>query len=172
MKKKLLLLFLIGFSAHVFPQDYLEWDAKRKLTFSDFKAPVPKNNIENVRLSTKISFQTKKVNGKVVDFKIFNQLDRNDSWIKTKQQEIIDIQQIHFNLSELYARKIRKDVQILLENKEENKEKYVEIVKKHTQNLNKLTQSKSILIEDQPHLINIWEKEISDSLNLYNNFKN
>lgn len=165
--KNLFLMLSLMISSVLLSQEYVEWKPNYKLTFSDFKGQVPTKNAGNVNLATTISFQTTQVNGKVKDFVIYNRFDKSKSWIKSKKQSILDLQQVHFDLSELYARKIRKEVEGLKAKKVGEKEKYVEIVNKYTQKLHQYRQSKNILLEDQPHLIQVLQKEIKDSLEIY-----
>lgn len=156
---------LVFYSFNLNP-DYLEWSTT-PLKFSDFKGTPPKNSASPVNLSTMISFQTKQVKGSPPEITIYNRMDRNASWINSKKEAILKIQQIHFNTSELYARKIRKEMKKMNEKKVLEKDKYTAAIKKHTSTLHKIQKSKKVLLEDQPNLINLWDKQIKDSLNLF-----
>lgn len=169
MFRLFLVCCLVLFSFGLNP-DYLDWSAKTPLQFSDFKAKVPKNAVGKVNLSTLISFQTRQVQGQPPEITIYNRVDRDASWIATKKQEILDIQQIHFNTSELYARKIRKEIKRMNKEKIIDKEKYTAAIKKQTSKLHNIQRSKKTLLEDQPHLIKLWDKQIKDSLNLFKDY--
>jgi len=170
--KSLPTFLVILVSIFTFSQDFKIWSSNETLTFADFKSAVPKNETASVNLATTISFQTKTENGKVVDFDVFNRLNRDASWIKVKKKSVLDLQQIQFDMSELYARKIRKEVAELLRRKEGDKDHYVEIVTKYTKELQSKSQREKVMIEDQPHLIKLLQKEIADSLKEYEAYKN
>lgn len=164
------LICSVVFFSFGFNPDYLEWSAKTPLQFSDFKAKVPKDAAGKVNLSTMISFQTRQVQGQPPEITIYNRVDRDASWIAIKKQQILDIQQIHFNTSELYARKIRKEMIRMNKAKIIDKEKYAAAIKSQTSKLHKIHKSKKILLEDQPHLIKIWDQQIKDSLDLFQDY--
>lgn len=159
---------LVLYSFNLNP-DYLEWSTT-PLKFSDFKGTPPKNSVSPVNFSTMISFQTKQIQGSPPQITIYNRMDRDASWIVGKKQSILDIQQIHFNTSELYARKIRKEIKKMNDAKVIDKEKYTQAIKKHTSLLHKIQKSKKTLLEDQPNLIKLWDKQIKDSLTMFKDF--
>lgn len=166
---RILCIFSVLFYSFNLDTDYLEW-SETPLKFSDFKGTAPKNSASPVNLSTMISFQTKQVQGSPPEITIYNRMDRNASWINSKKEEILRIQQIHFNTSELYARKIRKEMEKMNDSKIIEREKYTEAIKKYTSKLHKIQKSKKVLLEDQPNLINLWDKQIKDSLNIFKNY--
>lgn len=149
--------------------DYLEWNKDRSLTFTDFRASVPKNTGSNkaVSLTTVISFQTKQVTGGVPKVTVFNLIDRNASWIKVKKTEILELQQLKFDYSELYARKIRKEIMLMNKKGIKDKQKYTDVITKYANASEKRHRTHNILLEEQPHLIKIMKKDVQDSLNLY-----
>lgn len=167
---RLVWIFSIAFYSFNIDPDYLDWSADASLTFADFKGTPPAGSDNPVNLSTVLTYQTRQVAGQPPEIIIFNRMDRNNSWISVRKEEILRIQQIHFNISEVYARKIRKEIKKLAEAKVTEKEKYVNVIKKYSSELTKVKGSKKILLEDQPTLTKIWEKEINDSLNLYKDF--
>ncbi len=175
MKKlpELLCLLLIVFSFSFLNPDYLEWSTERELTFADFKAKVPKNASAGtaVSLSTVFSYETQQTKGEVPKITILNLIDRNASWIKVKKPEILAIQQIKFDYAELYARKIRKEMAAMNKKGIKDKQKYLDLIAKIAQTSEKRQRQNNILLEDQPHLIKIMKKDISDSLNLYKEYK-
>ncbi len=149
--------------------DYLNWEPNRHLSFSDFKGTAPSNisSKSAVNSSISISYQISQIPGKTPEVIIFNKFDRSGSWIKLKTREILDLQQIHFDYSELYARKIRKEIMVLKHKKVTEKEKYIYTITKFANRLNKLKNKENALLYDQPHLIKIMKKDVSDSLKLY-----
>lgn len=164
------ILSFIGFG--FIGADYLDWSSSKVLSFSDFKAAVPKTASKEsvVNLSTLITFETRQVKGKVPSITIYNRVDRTASWIKVKKEEILKIQQIKFDYSELYARKIRKDIAAMNKKGVVEKEKYVAVISKQARLLEKRQRGANVLLEDQPYLIKIMQNDIKDSLNLYKDF--
>ncbi len=153
--------------------DYLEWSHERSLKFEDFKANIPKTASTNsaVNLSTVLSYQTKQTKGEVPHITVLNLIDRNTSWIKVKKTEILELQQIKFDYAELYARKMRKEMKTMNKNGVKEKQKYIDVISKISKQLDKRQRLNNVLLEDQPHLIKIMKKDISDSLNLYKEYK-
>jgi len=169
----LVFLMAICFSFSFLNPDYLEWSTERELTFADFKAKVPKNVAAGtaVNLSTVISYETQQAKGEVPKITILNLIDRNASWIKVKKPEILAIQQIKFDYAELYARKIRKEMAAMNKKGIKDKQKYLDVIAKIAKTSEKRQKQNNILLEDQPHLIKIMKKDISDSLNVYKAYK-
>ena len=169
-----LLLLLFGlFSLSFLNPDYLEWSTERNLTFADFKGTAPKSTSTGsaVNLSTVFSYETKQVQGEVPKITILNLIDRNASWIKIKKPEVLELQQIKFDYAELYARKIRKEMASMNKKGIKDKQKYLDAIARIAKTSEKRQRSNNVLLEDQPHLIKIMKKDISDSLQLYKEFK-
>lgn len=170
--KRLFLGFSIIFLLSHYPApDFLEWSEARPLKFEDFKASVPSNATKSVvNLSTQISYEIRQEQGKPPQIKILNLMDRNASWVKVKKPEILEIQQIQFDYAELYARKIRKKMSKMVKNGELDKEKYIAEISRVANLLHKKQHAQDVLLEDQPHLIKIMRKDVTDSLNKYKDF--
>lgn len=157
------------FSFVAFDNDYLDWSPERPLSFSDFKGAVPKDAASKSAVNTAVSlsYQISQIPGKVPEVIIFNRFDRNASWIKLKTREVLDLQQIHFDYSELYARKIRKEINTMNGKGIVEKQKYTDVITQVAGKLSKMRNKNNAVLYDQPHLIKIMKKDISDSLRLY-----
>ncbi|HLV23245.1 MAG TPA: hypothetical protein VKY36_00510 [Moheibacter sp.] len=169
----LTLIIFMGFSFSFLNPDYLEWSKDRSLSFADFKGTIPKNTAntgKSVNLTTVISYEAQQAKGQVPKISILNLVDRKSSWIKVKKQEILQIQQIKFDYSELYARKIRKEMADMNKKGIKDKQKYIDVITKIAQASEKRQKNNNMLLEDQPHLIKIMKKDIQDSLNLYKEY--
>jgi|SRR5690554_267608 len=164
------LFLFIGFSFH--NQDFLEWSAERKLSFNDFKGKIPTNigNQQKASITTVITYQSRQEKGKVPEMTILNFVDRNRSWTNVKKPEILQIQQIRFDYSELYARKIRKKMNEMNQKGITDKQKYIDEIAAMVGVSEKIQKRNSLLLEDQPHLIKIMQKDIRDSLKIYQGF--
>lgn len=146
--------------------DYLEWSSSKKLSLNDFKGKVPANASSSVSLATIITYESRQVPGNPPQMTILNLIDRNNSWIKDKNQEVVDLQQIKFDRSELNVRMIRKTMAEMNKKGVVDKEKYISVVTKKVQEFNR-KQNNSVFLEAQPHLIKIMQKDIRDSLEIY-----
>lgn len=174
MKSFFPLLGIIIFCSSFITQnnDYVNWTAGKQLSAADFKGKVPSGTSKKSAVSSaiSISYQISQIPGKVPEIIISNRFDRKSSWIKLKTKEVVDLQQIHFDYSELYARKIRKEVKSLNKKKITDKQKYIYTITEIAGKLSKLKIKENALLYDQPHLIELMKKDVSDSLKLYAEF--
>lgn len=163
------LLAFMGLGLSFLNPDYLEWSKDRTLTFADFKGKAPKSvgSAKSVNLTTVISYETQQVKGQVPKVFISNLIDRNSSWITVKKPEVLQLQQIKFDYSELYARKIRKEVAEMNKKGIKDRQKYIDVITKIAKASEVRQRNNNILMEDQPHLIKIMQKDVQDSLNIY-----
>ena len=107
-------LFLTAF---IFPflvisrleDDFIKWDENRKLTWDDFKAAPLKLGNTAAMTTTHLGFQYNVVNGKVT-YKIDCRFEKNKSWGLVKNAWILKHEQGHFDIAEIFARKLNKSV--------------------------------------------------------------
>ncbi len=95
-------------------QEYetIEWSADRKLTWADFKGRVPESDRAAAVTASGITyrFSTLYKNGELkVDFKVTTYFYPNKSWYQPHLCDtfILGHEQLHFDISELYAQKMR-----------------------------------------------------------------
>jgi hypothetical protein len=87
--------------------DPIHWNSTRRLSWSDFKAS-PDSNSDNAALtSSTISFQFS-LSGTQFKYSIACTFDRNASWGRVKTSYILLHEQAHFDISEIFARKLNK----------------------------------------------------------------
>ncbi len=89
----------------------IEWSEYRKLTFNDFKG-VPPEGVENIfkAVSTiDINIGRLDWNRNSFSFRIFAEFYCNESWIGqfARSNKVLIHEQIHFDIAEIYARKLR-----------------------------------------------------------------
>ncbi len=117
--KKMLLLFLL-FPLIIFSQNLQEdeflWSKERKLQKEDYKLLIHDTNVQ-IRSSINFSYQLRGFNVFNNNFNknIINKFSGNSSALDLDSKNIpamIDYQQANFNLSEIYARKMRKELLI------------------------------------------------------------
>ncbi|HEX8331911.1 MAG TPA: hypothetical protein VF622_04770 [Segetibacter sp.] len=95
-------------------KDVIEWSETRKLVWADFMGSQPEDSKQNAAVTNcGFGFTSNKVT--VVNkpkMTVTNVFNRNLSWVKPSQinrRELLEHEQLHFDISELYARKLRKE---------------------------------------------------------------
>lgn len=88
----------------------IPWNASRRLNWSDFKSR-PDNNSSNAALtSSKITFNYGYGSEKGFNYIITCVFDKNNSWGKVKTDYILSHEQGHFDIAEIYTRKLYKTI--------------------------------------------------------------
>jgi len=109
MNLLLLLLSLIAIdqTSPTASENIIPWSTSRKLVWADFKAS-PDGTSSNAALTNaKIVFNYGH-NGKILKFNVRCGFDKNKSWARIKNDYILEHEQKHFDIAELYARKLYK----------------------------------------------------------------
>ena len=88
-------------------KEYLDWQKNKPLIWDDFKAPVNKNSSAAATTATHITANFSKKNN-IVSFKIACQFSKYDSWAVSKTAYILSHEQGHFDIAEIYTRKLYK----------------------------------------------------------------
>ena len=197
MKNQILknIFFFVGFitllSFSFVKDDFILWQENKKLKIQDFKA----DNKDTIKVNRQqflgaisairieySSFQRNK--NSVPDFSIKTYFDPNESWILLKNDYVLQHEQIHFDLTELYARKMRKSVESLRQKNVTN----ISIYRKKIQHWNVMKEkaSNQFDADNQDYYIKIgqkilfqknpkqeaWKKKVDRELFQYSLFKN
>lgn len=197
MKNQILknIFIFIGFislmSFSFVKDDFILWQENKKLKIQDFKA----ENKDTIKINRQqflgaisairieySSFQRNK--NSVPDFSIKTYFDPNESWMLLKNDYVLQHEQIHFDLTELYARKMRKSVESLRQKNVTN----ISIYRKKIQHWNVMKEkaSNQFDADNQDYYIKIgqkilfqknpkqeaWKKKVDRELFQYNLFKN
>lgn len=98
------------------------WSKKRKLTWNDFKE-VKKDTIftDLAESYTEIKMIPYLFKPNVYSYKVFACFHKNKSFTNNTSDYLLNHEQLHFDITELFARKIRKEIQI-----QESKSSYVD----------------------------------------------
>ena len=189
------ILFFIGFislmSFSFVKDEFILWQENKKLKIQDFKA----DNKDTVKVNQQqflgaisairieySSFQRNK--NSVPDFSIKTYFDPNESWMLLKNDYVLQHEQIHFDLTELYARKMRKSIESLRQKNVTN----ISIYRKKIQRWNAMKEkaSNQFDADNQDYYIKIgqkilfqknpkqeaWKKKVDRELFQYSLFKN
>ena len=197
MKNQILknIFFFIGFislmSFSFVKDEFILWQENKKLKIQDFRA----DNKDTVKVNRQqflgaisairieySSFQRNK--NSVPDFSIKTYFDPNESWMLLKNDYVLQHEQIHFDLTELYARKMRKSVESLRQKNVTN----ISIYRKKIQHWNVMKEkaSNQFDADNQDYYIKIgqkilfqknpkqeaWKKKVDRELFQYSLFKN
>jgi hypothetical protein len=110
---KMLLIFLISFlplKNSFSSGDEIRWQESRKLTFTDFKGNVPAVTPWAATTSSVISFSYETLNGKLTKVVTHASFDPQKSWMKKKSPEVLAHEQLHFDITEVFTRKLYHDI--------------------------------------------------------------
>ncbi|HLK30912.1 MAG TPA: DUF922 domain-containing protein, partial [Puia sp.] len=102
----LLIMFLSSFT--VPNSSLIDWSADRRLTWSDFKSSPDSNSPNAALTATNIKFDFSYSSDKGFQYHISCQFDKNKSWGRVKTDYILSHEQGHFDIAEIYARKLYK----------------------------------------------------------------
>ncbi len=110
---KIFLFISFVFFGFQYQEEKLMWNKDRPLTWTDFKGAVPKNADFVASTNTGISFgySYTNTNGKIdVKFTIESFIHPEKSWFQKDKVDdyILAHEQTHFDISELYARMLKK----------------------------------------------------------------
>ena len=189
------IFFFVGFisllSFSFVKDEFILWQENKKLKIQDFKA----DNKDTIKVNRQqflgaisairieySSFQRNK--NSVPDFSIKTYFDPNESWMLLKNDYVLQHEQIHFDLTELYARKMRKSVESLRQKNVTN----ISIYRKKIQHWNVMKEkaSNQFDADNQDYYIKIgqkilfqknpkqeaWKKKVDRELFQYSLFKN
>lgn len=173
MQLRYFLYFILAFySACIFSQEeeVIPWSAERKLQWSDFKGSYLKTEWAAATTASSISYQfsTYEKDGQMyVDFKVGCEFYPQKSWYRPELCDslILSHEQLHFDIAELYARKMRKrlaDTQFTKNIKDEVKVIYKDILKQLYIFQNKYDHETNFSRDQQKQLL--WNQTIAKAL--------
>ncbi|MGE0638554.1 MAG: DUF922 domain-containing protein [Bacteroidia bacterium] len=112
MKSSLLVSFLLftGLNSFAQSKDTIYWNANRKLTWEDFKGHPDKTTNLLAMTQAGIGYEVACNNGEL-KLKIYCYFNVHKSWTKENDsEELLRHEQVHFDITELYTRMLRKKV--------------------------------------------------------------
>jgi hypothetical protein len=175
--KKAAVFCLIAFQAAVsFAQTQsrglLEWNEFYKLSWEDFQGERTEGSIGDAGTSVSIKAKPYMVNNKVM-YDVYAYFNRNKSWASDKSDKLLEHEQLHFDIAELYARKIRKRISEL-------KGRGVNDVKKYNAEITTLLEASNVadvqydletLHGALPKKQLLWEAKVKQELEHLDDFK-
>jgi hypothetical protein len=163
---KTLRLFLLPLFATLlmsFSSD-MEWAAARRLSWNDYTGAVNSKSKFSAMSTCAIAFQ---INGKgdTVHVMVKSLFYPGKSWVKTKDKSeaLLAHEQLHFDITELYARKLRKEV---LGMKLDAKHAQKQLMNAYQKNFKALTKEQTRYDAQSKHSIN-KEKQQAWSIRIH-----
>lgn len=102
-------LFTLLLAAAVINQNnnLIDWSASRKLTWEDFKGPVDPESKNAALTSSSINIEFG-YDDNGLEYSIKCSFNKEKSWVRIRNNEVLAHEQGHFDLAELHARKLFK----------------------------------------------------------------
>ena len=91
------------------PKTHILWNEYYKLSWDDFKAPKDPSRFGDAGTSVMIIAKPFLEKRKVY-YQVYAIFDKSKSWGNNSSEELLAHEQLHFDIAELYARKVRKKV--------------------------------------------------------------
>jgi hypothetical protein len=85
----------------------IDWDPSRKLTWADFKGPVDTASKNAALTSSSINIEFG-YDDSGLEYSIKCSFNKEKSWVRVRNDEVLAHEQGHFDLAELHARKLNK----------------------------------------------------------------
>ena len=85
----------------------IDWNAARKLTWEDFKGPVDTESKNAALTSSSINIEFG-YDDDGLEYSIKCSFNKQKSWVRIRNNEVLAHEQGHFDLAELHARKLYK----------------------------------------------------------------
>ena len=145
--------------------DYIEWDHKRPLSWSNFQGKPDSTLIKESKDAASaiiIRFE-----GHVFDFKVRTLFDPSTAWSMSKTDMfLLEHEQIHFDIAELLARKMRQEMTQLQVDGETDLEKFKEVFSRRYSEYGSLTTKydEETVHGTSPGIQNEWKAKIAKEL--------
>jgi Bacterial protein of unknown function (DUF922) len=107
-------------------EEFIDWNAGHRLSWDDFKGKPAGAADEAANTNTFMGFDMSMRNN-VVSYKISCRFSKSKSWVKVKTDHILQHEQGHFDIAEIFARKLNKAAKEYLAKKGSQPEKLGEV---------------------------------------------
>ncbi|WP_434035765.1 DUF922 domain-containing protein [Formosa sp. 4Alg 33] len=91
--------------------DAIIWTKDRRLKLTDFQAEVDTTTSKKALTGANIIIVPNSYKNGIYTYQVFAKFHKDLSWINTTSAYILNHEQLHFDIAELYARKMRRDIQ-------------------------------------------------------------
>ena len=146
-------LFLLIIPSILFAQskdeELLDWSASRKLTWNDYKASPDPNSDAAASTTTYLAIEYN-ISSSNFGYKIQSRFSKTRSWGLHKTAYILTHEQGHFDIAEIFARKLNKEMSEYKFNK-----------RTYQQDLNKIYNK---ILDEKEKMQNDYDKETNHSI--------
>ena len=97
------------YAVHTGDHDLIQWSNTRRLSWNDFVAAPPEHAYNAALTCTSIEMRFT-YNGEALDYVISCNFDKNSSWGRIKNDYILAHEQAHFDIAEMYARRLHQAI--------------------------------------------------------------
>jgi Bacterial protein of unknown function (DUF922) len=87
--------------------EFIKWSAKNKLSWADYKG-TPQINTDAVATTATFLSMEYSVKDSKLSFVVSGAFNKNKSWVSVKNDHILSHEQGHFDIAEVFARKLYK----------------------------------------------------------------
>lgn len=110
----LIILFFVAITFAAPDRDMLEWGPEAKVTLKDYKGRVP-DSTDHLAATSCGMYCIPQIVADSAFITVVAYVDRNKSWAKKKQvnDTLLHHEQGHFDLTEIYSRKLRKKLKYI-----------------------------------------------------------
>jgi hypothetical protein len=128
---RIIILFVvsISYSQGISSDSLVYWGKNRKLNFEDFVLKKSKEEAGTKLAESTLSFEilVDSISDGVPFYSINTIFKKSKSWMIGKQEYVLRHEQVHFDIFEIYARKIQLEFDRLNTNNNSNKDDYISI---------------------------------------------
>lgn len=171
MKNLYLYLLLITinviYSQNTIEQDSIKWSREVKLEWKDFKGAVPFGDIGNKKAISSLEILASGIDfyeDSIPVFKIETYFYKKDSWAILKTDDVLLHEQGHFDITEIYARKLRKHYLELNKQKVTDISKYSQVYEDINKEMDIIHFNYDKEVNFIPENREIWYKKIAKEL--------
>lgn len=153
LQKKLVVIFLFVSAvagAQEKNEELLNWSASRKLTWNDYKAQPAPGNDDAASTTTYLGIEYH-ITSSRFGFKIQSRFSKTRSWGRYKEDYVLSHEQGHFDIAELFARKLNQEMSAYRFNK-----------KTFQQDLDKIYKN---ILDEKEKMQNDYDTETNHSIN-------
>lgn len=136
----ILILFCV-FCTPLMAQDTINWKKNIKLKCEDFASATDSNSYFSAISDITIEYTIRKLSNKSndYDFQVLCYFTRSKSWMKNCDSVLLLHEQTHFDISEIFARKFKDEVNIAIRSKDFEIKEVEKIYNKIFDDLNQFT---------------------------------
>ncbi|WP_157492673.1 hypothetical protein [Flavobacterium sp. TAB 87] len=153
-------------------RDKIIWSSNRKLIWNDFQGrrrDANSNKVAETSSNIKISYQYSK--NRISNYTVEAAFSKQNSWTKTDKKAVLAHEQLHFDITELYARKIRKAFDILAARNDNSVQNYNKVYDENTRAWKKMQIDYDNQVYGNTESQEQWIREIEQELNKLENYK-